>query len=725
MESADNKRGSALAAALIIAASVGLVAGSAARVSNVERKLNQDAELMIEARNAAEAVVEFGFADLSKRFDSNSAFATDALAPKAGSTPLRLPTAFYDLFSQRWQTAATNVVLPPKPYDPMVKWGTYDTEIIGGVVPPGEWKFIDSRTPGNEFDPLRDMNVFVRAVKVYGRATVQGNQGDKKTAYCSQELQVRDGPLFAYAIFYNMDMEIAPGPDMDVRGAVHANGNMYIQANSSLDFFRQVSAVGDIFHGTFPGIVKAAAGGSVTFADGDDVQLSMNTGGSWLDSTNKNWRSLAANRWDGNVQDASMGIQRHNPVSLPPYQRDDPATATLDDALNYGYQLVRTLDSTGATDAGIERQKFAYNAGLIVSVQVASGRISGFTLKTPVRDSDGNLVYTGTLPKTVPLSAPSGVITIDNYISTSGTKDSSVVNGGLYDARRAEYVDILEIDMNAFRQAVHANNPADWGGSGKEPSSWWNGTVYVEFPEDTSDPIGKDGIRRSVDGFGLKLKNAQRSSTVPGIPDPANPKVMAFSAPRGTTIATNNVLYIEGNYNADGKSTTGGPTDPDDDYEPPAALAADAINVLSESWNDAYSARPSMSKRAATIFTEVSAAFLTGLAPSDKRNNNAYSGGVENFPRFLEDWSTSGQTIFRYRGSMVALFESEIAADAWGASNVYDPPGRNWGFHKLFSEGLYPPGTPNTRTYRRINFRNLTKAEWEAQITKLKSQLGI
>ena len=37
--------------------------------------------------------------------------------------------------------------------------------------------------------------------------------------------------------------------------------------------------------------------------------------------------------------------------------------------------------------------------------------------------------------------------------------------------------------------------------------------------------------------------------------------------------------------------------------------------------------------------------------------NNDYSGGVENFPRFLENWSGS---TFTYNGSMVVLYLSQF-----------------------------------------------------------------
>ena len=44
-----------------------------------------------------------------------------------------------------------------------------------------------------------------------------------------------------------------------------------------------------------------------------------------------------------------------------------------------------------------------------------------------------------------------------------------------------------------------------------------------------------------------------------------------------------------------------------------------------------------------------------------------YGGGLENFPRFLEDWGGGpGGTVFTYRGSLVCLFPSAQSARPWG-----------------------------------------------------------
>jgi hypothetical protein len=92
----------------------------------------------------------------------------------------------------------------------------------------------------------------------------------------------------------------------------------------------------------------------------------------------------------------------------------------------------------------------------------------------------------------------------------------------------------------------------------------------------------------------------------------------------------------------------------------------------------------------------VNAAFLAGIVPTV---SGSYSGGVENFPRFLEDWSSK---TFTYNGSMVVMYQSLYATGLWqgtGSSiGIYNPPGRNWAFDLNFrNPAKLPPGTPSVR----------------------------
>jgi hypothetical protein len=67
---------------------------------------------------------------------------------------------------------------------------------------------------------------------------------------------------------------------------------------------------------------------------------------------------------------------------------------------------------------------------------------------------------------------------------------------------------------------------------------------------------------------------------------------------------------------------------------------------------------------------------------------------MENFPRFLETW---GSPIFTYNGSMIKMFPSLYATNAWqNNNNIYTPPTRNWAFDTNFRDpDKLPPLTPS------------------------------
>jgi hypothetical protein len=156
---------------------------------------------------------------------------------------------------------------------------------------------------------------------------------------------------------------------------------------------------------------------------------------------------------------------------------------------------------------------------------------------------------------------------------------------------------------------------------------------------------------------------------------------------RGLTLATARPLYVQGHYNCTNNAALG---TTNTTTTKPASLVGDAITVLSPQWVDANSTAAVGSRVA--ISTTVNAAFLAGIV--ETKTYNTYSGGVENFPRFLETWGSSA--IFTYNGSMVVMFPSLFATSPWGQSNIYGPPARNWAFDQNFKDAnKLPPGTPS------------------------------
>jgi hypothetical protein len=164
--------------------------------------------------------------------------------------------------------------------------------------------------------------------------------------------------------------------------------------------------------------------------------------------------------------------------------------------------------------------------------------------------------------------------------------------------------------------------------------------------------------------------------------------------PDGLTVATKLPLYVQGHYNA--PNTTPGLTNTANTK--PASLVGDAITVLSANWSDANSALGLSSRTAAD--TTVNAAFLAGIVQTTNLAGvKRYSGGVENFPRFLENWT--GRT-FTYNGSMVSMFQSRLATNFWGNTTYYNPPRREWAFDQNFLDYTkLPPCTPQVRKLMR------------------------
>jgi hypothetical protein len=94
--------------------------------------------------------------------------------------------------------------------------------------------------------------------------------------------------------------------------------------------------------------------------------------------------------------------------------------------------------------------------------------------------------------------------------------------------------------------------------------------------------------------------------------------------------------------------------------------------------------------------TTVNSAFLGGIVPTTNYFGMPhYSSGLENFRRFLENWS--GKT-FTYNGSMVVTFPRQYATCFCvgpSASSYNQAPIRHWGFDKNFLDyNKLPPATP-------------------------------
>jgi Tfp pilus assembly protein PilX len=170
----------------------------------------------------------------------------------------------------------------------------------------------------------------------------------------------------------------------------------------------------------------------------------------------------------------------------------------------------------------------------------------------------------------------------------------------------------------------------------------------------------------------------------------------------GTTIASENPVYVQGNYNA---NAAGFGTAVAGVNEAAAAVIADAVTLLSVNYTDLRSLTfPTAlgNRPAATSFFRLAIAggkninfkapqvIGAGWTSSDDFGTD---GGVHNFLRYVEAW---GGSTSNYEGSLVSFYYSRQAVGVFKCCTVvYGAPTRNYRFDQNFLDpSKLPPGTP-------------------------------
>ncbi|UCD17259.1 MAG: hypothetical protein JSV44_12550 [Candidatus Zixiibacteriota bacterium] len=383
-------------------------------------------------------------------------------------------------------------------------------------------------------------------------------------------------PLFQFAVFYENDLEIAPGPDMTLIGRVHSNSNLWLQAGSNLFMNSYVTSAGDLLHGSKGG--NPVAAGNVYVKDPDGNYKNMkNPDNSFLSSASANWYDSASARWGGRVQDDAFGQKM---LHLP-------------------------LNSSGNPHKMIER---------------GSGNQDSYENVADLRIIDGSVeTKVGTNWVNIDALLPAGAITTKTF----------------YDGRELSNVNATEIDMSLLKSSTYF------------PS---NGVIYF------SDSRAGFNAARLVNGSDI------------GQP-------MSFFS--------KNPVYVQGDFNSVNKQ--------------PVAIAGDAITFLSNSWDDSKSALPKENRISSE--TTVNASIMTGNTNTTSTN---YNGGLENLPRFLEDWNG---VKFIYAGSLVNLWNSQQANGNWNTT-YYTPPIRNWQYDAdLDDPSKLPPKSPRVRVFQRTGWQ--------------------
>lgn len=275
-----------------------------------------------------------------------------------------------------------------------------------------------------------------------------------------------------------------------------------------------------------------------------------------------------------------------------------------------------------------------------------------------VRNPDGTLNVAGTNALDDDMTNCSGAIS-GRSVGNTNT---------FYNNRENKLIRMLDVDLTALLTCLKRTN---WYSTGKLlDDSTDGGLVFYLTVEGPNSTIANNE-------YGVRVRNAQEIRST------------AASSPtvKGLTFVSDQAMYVMGNFNSTNKK--------------PAAFLGDAVNVLSGAWADvnSYSGGTprALSFRIATD-TTVNAAFLagtdtTGGVEGSGGQNGAYNGGLENYPRFHENWTGRN---FTYRGSFVSLGRPRRQNGAWEYGGMdYTAPNRIWSYETAFNNAAnLPPITP-------------------------------
>jgi hypothetical protein len=478
----------------------------------------------------------------------------------------------------------------------------------------------------------------------------------KVVAKVRRVIQKQQISPWSYAIFYVDPLEIHPGPLFTVTGWVHTNSDLYT-AHSSLTFADKVTYASDWFVGFKPGDLQHLTDtvGPPHYPNNLPPARDQALQPFGLDSTS------LFNTGDGNPNNDS-----YRELIEPPTAAADPMAS-----MRYWDQASVAIKIDNSNNITIGRPN-------------ADGTITSFT----------SLI--ASLPSTDPNRAKYQALS--TMFSTAVTADGTTIQDtreGLtnpgHSTVRVATLNISQILNNTAGLAptYKANDVS--AANGVAP--YFNGIVYI-YDNSATAGLNADGtVNTAAVKRGIRLINGSKI-----------PSTVASSS-MGFTLASNNPVFIQGDFNTGGTGPAV-PSNVDGSYVNPAtppnpqvagytrapcSILADAVTISSAGWAGLSGAV------GASANTTVNAAIVSGIVPtSPLGGDGAYSGGAENFPRFLENWNGKMLT---YYGSMVELFKSNQSVGKWtGNASVYSPPNRQWFFDSNFKIKP-PPGSLMIHSY--------------------------
>jgi hypothetical protein len=477
---------------------------------------------------------------------------------------------------------------------------------------------------------------------------------NQPTASLAMRFKSRLVPMFQFAVFYNQDLDFQIPPTMTMNGPLHTNGSMYL--NSANSNTLAINSQLSMGGRFYRGArLDTGCSGTVNVYSAISSSLQALSCG----SGRKEYFQADVNpTWGANQIKIGIPV-----LTLPPISSFDP-------------------NSTG---------EYWSKADLRIVLKLKSDKTFD---SYEVQNVDGSVNSTATsalLGSTCASNTVSNSNGFENYREKVNPDPTTAVRN---DSKK---IQLLHVDIQKLMTCANTL-------MGKTLNDSTDGGL-VWFFSVKGGPDSSTDVTATPPGppntYGIRLDNgnilASNNSTDPQI--------------RGLTVVSDQAVYIRGDYNCGTLNTSPEPSNPYTcSNKKPASIMADTINVLSNNWpNNNYPGYTTAESRNASD-TVINAAFLSGI--------DLTGGGVNNYPRFHENWS--GDTL-RYSGSMVSLgLPRRVNGHFCGSQstnsncNIYSPPTRRWRYDTDFNNAAnLPPLSPRfvylrqerfSRNYDRVSF---------------------
>ena len=507
----------------------------------------------------------------------------------------------------------------------------------------------------NEFAATNSM-----IYRIVSNVTMTNGYGTTVIGTAQEDVLFALVPINTYAIFYNGELEFSDCATMNITGRTHSNADIQVGSSSALTFSALVSAC------TYIG------------------NTNRGNAGPW--SVNENVT------YNGSSETDAASVQ----ISIP---------------MTNTYSMIQIpTNQSPAEVATLQGQQSEYNQAQVVLI---------------ITNSPNTITNSANYAGTNPMVQV--ILQLGNNQSLPGADTSPQI---FYETNMSP--SMLGTNYNAYQNTFQIGNPnfnpytnfirlpflslTNTFTDERNTNSYYRSNMYV-----TQIDVGAYA-NWLLTNTTVTAKLTNGAATILYVADQryigtnkmavvrlVNATQLPYNNNIGWTIATQNPLYVEGNYNVTTNSsmsltlatavgsTTNGNT-------VPAALLCDALTVISSNWNDSLSSGAYTARQPKD--TTINAAIVTGNVPSTGTSATTFSGGVHNLTRLLEDWSANGGHTLTYNTSIVCLFTSQMATNQFQMpGSYYEPPNRNWGFDPTFyNPAREPPGIPEALVPIRFNW---------------------